>query len=74
VQTWSGYINNGYGELEGSESILGYDFNYAGAESWGPSASQSQTDSGYTMVRISYIMLENHPLIVLSYEAECPIC
>lgn len=74
MQTWSGYVNSAYGELERSESILGYDFNYAGAESWGPSVSQSQTDGGYTMVGIPCTMLENHPLIVLSYEAECPIC
>ena len=53
MQTWTGYVNNAYGEPEGSESILSYDFNYAGAQSWGPLVSQSQTDGGYTMVRIS---------------------
>ena len=74
LQTWSGYVNDAYGEVGRSESILGHDSNYAGAESWGPLASQSQADGGYTMVRISYTMPENHSLIALSYEAKCSIC
>ena len=63
MQTWSGYVNNA--EVGGFEPILGYDFNYAGAESWGPSAAQSQTDVGYTMVRMAHIMSQDHWLIVL---------